>query len=187
MDIRGRSFLDRAESERQRTMEELAEPRQRLEVVSRELAAGDEQLAETRKRLDSFPGMPDRAGLTRRNAVEQHAHEALIRDRRQREHEAVRSRLQAEERQAAESVRRLRAEEARLAKLIQGRQQILDSRVRQLHQHTLRRCRTYQRYLIHKHPAGAAVIPLLNLGQPSLPDWLEHLSTDTTPVMDRPH
>jgi hypothetical protein len=119
-----------------------------------------------------MPATPDKAVLTRRNAVEQHADEALVRDRRQREHNAERGKLLAEERRAVEAVDALRVQERRLAELIAIREQILDIRVRQLHQHTLRRCGTYKRHLVHKHPDGAAVIPLLDLGLPTLPEWL---------------
>jgi hypothetical protein len=61
------------------------------------------------------------------------------------------------------------------------REQILATRVRQLHEHTLRRCATYRHHLVHKHPDGNALIPLLDLALPTLPDWLPRHDPDTGP------
>lgn len=182
LDIQARRFLDRAEGERQRMTGALSAPRQRLEAVRGDKAAAEEKAAEIRKRLDGMAGMPDQITLARRNAVEQHAHEALVRDRRQREHEAARGRLLAEQQHALDAVRGLYAEEAGLAELIACGERVLSVRVRRLHQHTLRRCGTYKRSLVHKHPDGTAVISLLDLGQPILPDWLGEVSQDADPV-----
>jgi len=82
--------------------------------------------------------------LTRRNAVEQHADEALVRARRQREARRTTRKVQAELDQALTKLRALRVEEARLTGMIAAREQIFAARVRQLHEHTLRRCGTYR-------------------------------------------
>ncbi len=172
LEMHTRRYRDRAERARRHAVEDTVELRQSQQVLLADIAAGDARVADIRKMLDGVPATPDEAALTRRNALEQAAHDALVRDRRQREHEAARARLVTDEQHAVERVRALRVEEARVAQLIASREQILDCRVRQLHQHTLRRCATYMRLLVRKHPDGPAVIPLLDLGFPTLPEWL---------------
>lgn len=124
----------------------------------------------------------DEAALTLRNAVEQHISETLVRARRQREHDAKRAKVAAELQQAVEKVRALRVEQARLLEMITTREQILAARVRQLHEHTLRRCATYRHHLGRKHPDGNALIPYLNLALPSLPDWLPRHAPGAEPA-----
>lgn len=87
---------------------------------------------------------------------------------RQREHDARRAKVLAEEQQAVDKVRALRVEKARLAEMIA-------TRVRQLHEHMLRRWATYQRHLVRKHPVGAALIQFLHPALPTLPDWTQRL------------
>ncbi len=153
-------------------------PRPGIEPVYRQLAAlrqeiviADERVAVIRNHLDGIPLVPAEAVLSRRNGVEQHAAEALVRARRRREHHAMRAKVLAEEQQAAAEVRTLRIEEARLTEMIADREQILASRVRQLHEHTLRRCGTYLHHLVRKHPDGSALIRFLNLALPPLPRY----------------
>lgn len=59
--------------------------------------------------------------------------------------------------------------------MIAAREEILATRVRQLHEHTPRRWGTYQRHLVREHPVGAALIPFLNPALPTLPDWTQRL------------
>jgi hypothetical protein len=174
LEIRRCEFLDRSERERRCMERDLADVYQRWEALRREIAGADEAIAEIRKRLDDTPERPDEAALTRRNVVERDADEALVRARRVREHAAVRDLVVAAEREAIEAMRAMRIEEARLAESISSRERILDSRVRQLHEHTRRRCGTYKQHLVRAHPDGAAVIPYLDLALPQLPGWLRH-------------
>lgn len=168
-----RAFLDRAERERlQADIDETPISEQR-ERVRAQIAAADEKVAEIRKRLDAFPETPDDTVLNRRNALEQDAAELLIRTRRHREYAAARARLLAEEQQAVDEARRLRVEESRLSEAIAARERIASTRVRRLHEHTRRRCATYERHLVHHHPDGSAVIPALELALPSLPAWVQ--------------
>jgi hypothetical protein len=168
-----RHFLDRAEHERLRADIGIAPISEQLRVVSARVAAADEKVAEIRKRLDAFPETPDDTVLTKRNVLEQDADELLVRSRRQREYAAARARLVAEEQQAVGAADDLRVEEARLTAAIDARERIASGRVRRLHEHTRRRCATYQRRLVHKHPKGPAVIPVLELALPSLPSWVQ--------------
>lgn len=170
--IRQHHLLDRAERERRHMQSDLASTYTELASLRQQIAGADAKVAELRKRLDEMPDTPSEDVLTRRNAVEQHVPEALIRARRQREHDAERRPLVAQEQEAVEAARSLRVREAALAESIVARERVLEGRVRQLHEHTWRRCRTYQRHLAHRHPDGQDVLPLLNLALPALPDWL---------------
>jgi hypothetical protein len=75
---------------------------------------------------------------------------------------------------------KLREQEVGLSETIMIRQRILDSRVHELHQHSLRRCATYMRHIVHYHPGGSAVIPYLEMALPSLPEWLLSTPPDET-------
>ena len=178
LEIRRRHFLDRGEREHRHMLTGLEPVQRQLAALRQDIAGTEEDVAELRERLEAIPEKPDEAALTRRNAVEQDAGEALVRGRRQREHDARRGKVQAELDQALAKLRALRVEEARLTGMIDAREQILAARVRQLHEHTLRRCGTYRHHLVRKHPDGNALIPFLNLVLPTLPDWLPRHDPD---------
>lgn len=182
LEIRRRHFLDRSEREHRHMLTDLEPVYRQLAALRQDIAGSEEKADELRKRLDAIPEKPDEAALTRRNAVEQHTDEALVRARRQREHDARRGKVLAELEQAVAKVRALRVEEARLTGMITAREQILGARVRQLHEHTLRRCATYRHHLVRKHPDGNALIPFLNLALPTLPDWLPHRDQAAEPT-----
>jgi hypothetical protein len=183
LEIRTRHFRDRAERERRHMLNDLEPVYRQLAALRQQIAGADEKVTDIRKRLDSIPETPSEEALGSRNAVEQHADEALVRARRRREHLAYRSKVVAEEREAVEEVRRLRVQEAELTGAITARKEILETRVRQLHEHTLRRCGTYRRHLVRKHPDGPALIRFLNLALPRLPDWLERREPGAAPPM----
>jgi hypothetical protein len=186
LEIRRRHFLDRSERERRHMLNDLEPVYHQLAAVRQEIADGAEKVAEARKRLAAIPEEPDDAALNSRNALEQHIHPALVHARRRREHHARRAPFLADEQQAVAQLRALRVEEARLVKAIATREEILGTRVRQLHEHTLRRCGTYRHHLVRKHPDGAALIPFLNLALPSLPDWLPHRDPDIGSPAEEP-
>jgi hypothetical protein len=178
MEVRNRHFLDWAERERRRMLTDMKETKQQRAEVRQKIAGAEEKAASVRKSLENMPDAhpePDR-----RNVVEQHAHETLIRARRRREWDAQRRELQALGHQATETADKLRAREAELTEMIADQEQILDSQVRQLHQHSLRRCATYMRHIVHHHPDGNAVIPYLTLTLPTLPNWLPSTRADGT-------
>lgn len=151
---------------------DLADTNQALTAIRQQITGADERIEDVRKRLEGIPEVPPEEKLTSRNAVEQHAEEALVRARRQREHDAKRAPVVAEEKQAVEAARSLKTQEAQLKGVIAARERILESRVRQLHEHTLRRCGTYKRRLAHYHPDREAIISYLDLALPALPAWL---------------
>jgi hypothetical protein len=172
LEVRRRHFLDRSEREHQHALNDLEPVRRQLAAVRQDITGAEEKVAELRARLEAIPGKPEEAALTRRNAVEQHIPAELVRARRQREHDARRAKVQAELDQALARLRGLRVEEARLTRMITTREQILAARVRQLHEHTLRRCGTYKHHLVRKHPDGQELISYLDLALPALPDWV---------------
>jgi len=177
LEIRNRHFLDWAERERRRMLTDLDDTYRARAEIRQQIVGADERAAGFHKLFENMPADPP--DPARRNAIEQHAPEELIRARRRREFEAERSRLGALEHQAAESAREFRVQEARLSETIAARERVLDSRVRQLHAHSLRRCGTYKRHIVHHHPDGSAVIPHLDLALPALPDWMQNLSSDS--------
>ncbi len=183
LEIRRRHFLDRAEGERRHHEHDVASLHHRLKALQARTAAADEAAAEAGKFLGEMPETPSETFLTTRNAVEQHADEALVRSRRRREHDTARGVRVADDRRARQAAAALRADEAQLGEEIAAKERMLACRVRQLHEHTLRRCGTYKRRLVHKHPDGTALIPCLDLALPSLPGWLDDRPSATvTPL-----
>lgn len=170
MEIRNRHFLDWAERERRRMLTELADTYQRRDEVRQQIAAAEQRAADARKLFEDMP--TEHPEPDRRNVVEQHVHEALVRARRLREFNKERLDVLALEQKAMKEASDLRKEEAGLSGTITARERILDSRVRQLHHHSLRRCATYIRHIVYHHPDGSAVIPYLEMARPTLPDWL---------------
>lgn len=183
LEIRRRHFLDHSEREYRQMLIDIEPVFRQLAALRQDIEAAEEKVTEIRERLDSIPPLPAEAVLASRNVVEQHADETLVRARRLREHDARRAKVLAEEQQAVEKIRALRIEEARLTEMIAAREQILATRVRQLHEHALGRCSTYMRHLVRKHPDGAALIPFLYLARPALPDWFQHRAQGSGPPM----
>jgi len=173
IDIRTHHYHDRSERERRRMLATTSDLRKQRTSLDHKIAAGEEALAMAQKKLEELPEQapPDR--LATRNAVEQNAPESLIRSRRQREHAAERRPLVDAERQAADQLRADRIRRGEIDGEIRVRHLIAASRVRQLRSHMLRRIGTYKRRLQRSHPAGPAVLPLLDLVMPGLPDWVE--------------
>ena len=109
-----------------------------------------------------------------------------MRARRQREHDTRRGKVQAELDQAVAQIARAARRGSPAHRDDHRREQILAARVRQLHEHTLRRCGTYRHHLVRKHPDGHALIPFLNLALPALPDWLPRHDPGIAEATDRP-
>jgi hypothetical protein len=177
LEIRNRHFEDWAERERRRMLTDLDGTYRRRAEVRQEIVGADERAASIRKLLDSMPEEPP--DPVRRNAIEKNAPEELVRARRRREWEAERFNVAKADHEAVEKARELRVEDAQLSETIAARERVLHSRVHQLHAHTLRRCGTYKRHVVHHHPDGTAVLPYLDLALPSLPDWVESLSSES--------
>jgi hypothetical protein len=75
---------------------------------------------------------------------------------------------------------------ARLTGAISARERLTRARVQLHHEHAQRRCRTYERHLVRRHPDGAALIPLLELGRPRLPAWINEAGTRPAPPLPEP-
>lgn len=186
LEIRRRHFLDWAEREHHRMLTDLADTYRMRAEVRQKIVGANEQTAAVRKLLESIPEIPAEAVLVSRNVVEQHIHEAAVRARRQREHYAMRAEVLAQERQVVEEIRALRVEEARLAGMIIASEQILDARIRQLYEYSMRRCATYVHHLVRNHSDGPALIPFLHLALPTLPEWSGRRDPGAEPPMASP-
>jgi hypothetical protein len=182
IEVRRRHFLDRSEREQRHMLNDLEPAHRQLAALRQDIVGGQAKVVEYRERLSAIPEALDETELTRRNAVEQDIHDELVRARRQREHDARRARVLADLERAVAEVRTMRVEEARLERMITSREQILATRVRQLHEHTLRRCATYKHHLVRKHPDGNALVGFLNLALPTLPFWLPRQAPRTRPT-----
>jgi hypothetical protein len=187
LEIRNRHFLDWAEREHRRMLTDLDGAYRTRAEVHQQIAGADERAATIRKVLDSMPKEPP--DPVRRNAIEQHAPEELVRARRRREFEAEYAEVVAQDQQAVKVAQDFRVQEAQLSETIAARERVLDSRVRQLHAHSLRRCATYKRHIVHHHPDGNAVLPYLDLALPDLPDWIQGLGSagTQTPYAQTPY
>ncbi|MGK3207302.1 hypothetical protein [Amycolatopsis sp. MEPSY49] len=149
----------------------------RRKELEGEITSAEEKVAEARARLAATPAVPSEEELTRRNAVESGVDEQLVRTRRQREHNGRRGPLVQEERRAVEQARSLHIELARLQGGIVARKRLTLARIQLHHEHAQRRCRTYERHLVRRHPDGGALIPLLALARPRLPAWVHEPET----------
>ncbi len=168
-----RRYRTQAELVRLRTDRDIAPAVERRITVRQQIGAAEAAAAEARKRIEDFPVVAPADVLTQRNVLELTTAPELIRTRNQREWDARRRALIAEDRGAGEAVRALRAEEAQLTGAITIRERIGATRVRRLHEHALQRSRTYERQLVLRHPRGARLLPLLALARPELPDWVQ--------------
>ncbi len=186
IEVRRRQFLDSSEREHRQMLSDLESVQRQVAAVRQDIAGLEEKVAELRQHLNGIPAKPDEAALAQRNAVELHIPEELVHARRQREHDAQRTKVINELEQAAAKLRGMRVEEVRLTMMITTREQILITRVRQLYEHTLRRCATYRHHLVRKHPDGNALIPFLDLALPTLPDWLPLHNPGTGPTGSHP-
>jgi hypothetical protein len=172
LEVRIREFKELAERERERALTDLVDVRRRRAEIQARLTAAEERAGELRTRLEHMLVAP--AGAPRRDALELRlaVPDQLVRMRREQEFLHVRGDLVARVEEAESVARELRAEDASLAEVIAARDAVRDSRVRQLLEHTLRRCETYMRHVVYHHPDGSALIPSLRLGFPGLPEWL---------------
>jgi hypothetical protein len=170
LEVRNREFRERAERERHRMLTDLQEPRRQRAAIREQIAGEDAKADAVRQLLAGMP--PGPAEPDRRNALELHLPESLVRARREREFVAQRAQIVAQELQARKAASELRVQEARLTEMIAHRKRQMHARVRQVLEYSLRRCGTYMHHIVHHHPDGGAVIPYLTLALPSAPDWL---------------
>lgn len=181
LEIRKRHFLDRAERERRHMLSDLDQTYRQRAELHQKIVGTDDRAADLLKNLEALPEDPPTEVVEDRNVLEQNAHPALVSARRRREYDARRQAVLDEHQNAVANARALRVTEAQLDETVAVRERILAGRVRQLHEHTQRRCGTYRRALVHKHPDGVAVMPFLDLALPALPGWL-HAPSATLPA-----
>jgi hypothetical protein len=179
LEVRNREFREDAERERHRMLAELRETYQLRAEIRQQIADADATADTVHQLLENMPHEP--AEPDRRYALELHLPESLVRARRQRELQNERAKILAQELQARKAVTELRGQEARLTEAIAHREKQMHARVRQLLEHSLRRCGTYTQHIVHHHPDTGAVIPYLTLALPSAPGWLPHEDTVEPP------
>ncbi|MFI9380786.1 ATP-binding cassette domain-containing protein [Kutzneria sp. NPDC052558] len=140
----------------------------RLAVV-REAEA---QLARAEAAVRDLAVRPSNAVLTKRTLGEEHRSDAIVRERRLREHAQKYLR-------AKELVKAARAEvDQRRRELPIGRgrlrrqAKVAGNRIRQIHRHCHRRIAEYRRVLAHSHPRAGLVAQGMDVLEPALPGWL---------------
>jgi hypothetical protein len=146
-------------------------------ALQQQLVHASESLAKADKDLDNKPQAAPAdyvsAYLAKCSSVEQLQPEAV---RTRRAHEAwadERAQILAAEQSAARRVEQLQNRLAELDGIISTRRAIAATRARRLHQHALRRHRTYERRLVLRHPNGTHLVQLLNVTRPQPPAWIE--------------
>jgi hypothetical protein len=170
LEVRNREFRESAEREKHRMLSELRDIFHQRAELQQQIAGEDAKAYTLHQFVANMPQGP--AEPDRRNVLELHLPESLVRARRQREHLAEKAKLVAQELEARNNASELRAREARLAETIAHRERQMHARVRQILEYSLRRCGTYMHHIVHHHPDSGAVIPYLRLALPSEPDWL---------------
>ena len=172
MEVRNRHFRDWAEREYQRMLAETAQLKTQQAHLRQQIAEAERGAAAVRGDLAAMGTTP--ANLDHQNVIEKKlkTDPTLTRSRRRLEFNRERGKALAREQAARRTVAELAAQEAELAEAISAHERIFHARVRQLLQHSLRRCAAYMQHIVHYHPDGAAVIPCLQLALPSEPKWL---------------
>ena len=175
-----------AEEENKQALRDAKEDMKRALALTVEAAQALERSNEIERELAAMPETPPAAVLERRNAVEQHADELLIRARRAREYAAVRNKAKGERRRA-EGARGVRLVElARVNGAVSVRRLALHVRVRRLWAYAMTRRAAYLRHLCRHHPDGAALLPYFDRSAPELPGWLEDWPRDQSGPVGRP-
>ena len=170
LEVRNREFRECAEREKHRMLTELRATFQQRAELQQQIAGEEAKAYAFHQLVENMP--PGPAEPDRRNVLELHLPESLVRARRQREHLAEKAKVVAQELEARKNASELRAQEARLAEAIAHRERQMHARVQQMLEFSLRRCGTYMHHIVHHHPDSGAVIPYLQLALPSAPDWL---------------
>jgi hypothetical protein len=155
-----------------------------LIAIDHRIVVAHDALAAVRAELSGVPERAPEDVLLVRSVLEQ-AHgicEELVRARNQRSWDARRGEIVHRERDAAGVLHALRQQRADLIAAITVRRRIAATRVRRLLEHALRRHRTYERQLVRRHRDGPALLPLIAVARPVLPEWVERYSVDQDPV-----
>ena len=173
LEIRNRQFSERAEREKERALMDLADVYRRRAEIQEEVTDAEERAKELHIHLESMPTAPTEAPRPNALELQLRVSEELVRTRRQREFLAERRRIAKLEDEARKLARELRKEDSSLAEVITTREEVRDARVLQQLQHSLRRCSTYMRHIVHHHPDSGEVIQYLKPRLPTAPDWLK--------------
>lgn len=139
------------------------------------LVDAEDMIAAAEKELEQIPLHPPEDVLHSRTVVEVGLPDELARTRRRREHDKQRKAFVDQRATGQRNLREVRGELTAVRARIEATTEIYRVRVRILHAHAERRCRTYERHLLRHHPAAARLAPLLRHQRPTLPDWVTNL------------
>lgn len=137
----------------------------------------DSQLGQVRARLADFPPLAPPEVLEQRNSLELETDRELVAARNQRQwraeravHEKVEASLDSRKHALLERVSILNGKIAAV-------ENAGASLVRRRGAHARRRARAYQRWLLLRHPGGAALLRVLIFDESPLPDWVSDQHT----------
>jgi hypothetical protein len=173
LDQLSRGLGGAADAENSRLLRDAQHDFKRRNALAAEIMRGMERSTEIQKELDAMPDPPPESSLTRRNAVEQHADELLIRARRAREFTAARERTKSAKLRVDEALSACLVEQANVDGAISVRRLALNVRVRRLWSHAMTRRAAYIRHLCRHHPDGTDLLRYFELSSPELPGWLD--------------
>lgn len=133
-----------------------------------------ERLADALAELDTMPEHPAEDDLAVRRAGEgrRGTDATVVRTRRMREHQAKRAPMVARVRQERERLASLTEQIAGAQAQADLRFQVAQTRARRIHEHAARRKAAYAARLLRKHPKGAQLNTVLDMGSLEPPSWV---------------
>jgi hypothetical protein len=173
LDSLNRSYQDRAYAENLTVLRDVEGALVRRRTLARDIAEHEERARGIQKQLDAMAEVPDDGVLAQRNATEQQADPLLVRARRLREYNSVRTKVQAAKDRADENIRTQQVKLAEVSETIAVRKRALVIRVARMHAYTMRRRSYCLRHLLRKHHEGPKLIVYFDLSSPQMPDWLD--------------
>jgi hypothetical protein len=129
---------------------------------------------------------PTAEDLRAKVSGEENTDEAVRAGRRTREFAERRRAVEAEVNQVRAAVTEHDVEIARLSEPVRIRFEVAHTRAMMIDAYVRRRCAAYLTRLVHKHPDGHRIGPLIRSGWPERPSWAaRELSPDTAPDIAR--
>ncbi len=149
----------------------VAGPHRRIMAERARLDAARSALSWARSAYDMESGLLTPEDTRRRRLGEEHHPDAVIVERRRKDHQKLRARAQAAVTRAQTDVMEI---EASLAEAMQEAEQHHKAavvRVERIHEYVHRRLAIYRRALIRAHPDGAWANAALSVQAPEIPGW----------------
>ncbi len=166
-------FLARSHRERLRLDIELAPLLESEAALVARLEQTELAVGHAQERLAGWPVLLADDQLALRRGGESGTAEDVVRARRAREYDALRRPLAEEVDRLRKTAAAAHEELARVRAALAAREVVGATRVRRLHAQIMRRISAYERHLVHHHPAGDRVGPLLAAQHPRIPGWVD--------------